>query len=1265
MNPISRLLVTAALACTAACGGLSDVGKQDTATTPPVADVVVLNQPFTKDAAGKVTARVRSGTEVFLSGKDSDGVVAPVLTYDWRLLTTTGVAAGLPLIVRNENTRSFTAPAVTQDTVLQFRLIVTDSNGKTDQKDVDITVVGIPDAGHFLSYNLDDLRKVKLTAIASRAVASGELTSDTGFEISVKRLVDYTTPGVDGPYLEVGSEVLTGKWLAGYGIGASCADVQNPTFQIPLPALDVDDILAKIDVRNAALEPNPALIDSFNVKLQITIRQVAGAGATGTLPSGVTPYVCAERVAPPVSSAVIAKVAPAATTQVSVSAKGRSGPRLQFAQTEPTSGLLEMSLDELMGAADATADTRESAAAYYDTIDPGAQRTTFLDWLKVNGFLAGSNPTLSWSTLQANSHTHAVYTNNFDLGFGRDMYARIVKCDGTVPALGQPIAETSIGTCDIAAVVVNYTSLEGASKKVNPVLAVAMEYSKPAGADRRIVQFYTYAPDSVAGDFMRVSSANLDGRGEKYMPQVCTSCHGGTPGGVTAQGVYHNAGDAGAFGDVNATFLPWDLDSFLFSDTEGSNADRSYADSSTRAFYTRATQAESLRKLNQLAYLTYRDPSRPNRFVLPRQLLEGWYGVQGGNAFTSTTFNGQYTPPGWTANGIDGQPGGGDDNPADAPTIYHDVFARNCRACHIAHLPTAAASGAHLNVFTDTRTFNTCDETLTPAAGGLGSEPQRIGVAHQVPMGCYRQFLNAPALAQRVSAGTMPFARLTMDRLWTGSSGATNSAGALLRTHLGANMGGVVPDAPGTPFARISVNPSAADVGEWVSLVLAADSRFVDAPRWSVCKQSGGMCTAVSVVAADSAEGRFKVPSPGSFQATLNFGAGGSVQQTLTVADTAPGLSGLPTEVGVGLPLTIASSVVTGGNGAEADHVWWLTGLENLVYAAGATQCTAQNPCRLGTLPQLQLVSTLTAIDTVTPANNRGRFTLHVRDLDVSEAAVTQDVEVKGTLTVGSFTGRVAANASDAIVVDDSNSAQFDLRQGNSAQAGETLAIEIENCSTGSNCATSGQNVRGQVGRARVDGILLRYTPPATYATHPPTGTVRARPADTLRYRLVRRNGATVVEQSSWATVSLRVRAPVSFETNVVNGILKRTTGTWASGLSTYCETCHKPGAGYGAFTNDPNTTSLRYDWTADEIYQRVGPDANGHSLESKQMPGVNYVDLATSDPVGNSALYQYPTEATAGHSGGDRNPPACGLGPPCDDLADLKRWIESGANRF
>ena len=60
--------------------------------------------------------------------------------------------------------------------------------------------------------------------------------------------------------------------------------------------------------------------------------------------------------------------------------------------------------------------------------------------------------------------------------------------------------------------VINYASLEGAARTLQPILAVAMEFSSsPASGPRRIVKFYTYAPTR-AGDFPRVLSVDLDGR---------------------------------------------------------------------------------------------------------------------------------------------------------------------------------------------------------------------------------------------------------------------------------------------------------------------------------------------------------------------------------------------------------------------------------------------------------------------------------------------------------------------------------------------------------------------------------------------------------------------------------------------------------------------------------------------------------------------------------------------------------------------------------
>ena len=156
------------------CGGLSDVGKQKNDDAAPVADALVLNQPFTKDGSGKVSARVRSGAEVFLSGNDSEGTVAPVLKLDWVLLTTGPVASQVQLVDRNSSTVSFRAPQVAVDTLLQFRLTVTDSNGATDQADVDVTVVAAADPDRFLTH-LQAPQKFTAVAVADSGPRSPQM----------------------------------------------------------------------------------------------------------------------------------------------------------------------------------------------------------------------------------------------------------------------------------------------------------------------------------------------------------------------------------------------------------------------------------------------------------------------------------------------------------------------------------------------------------------------------------------------------------------------------------------------------------------------------------------------------------------------------------------------------------------------------------------------------------------------------------------------------------------------------------------------------------------------------------------------------------------------------------------------------------------------------------------------------------------------------------------------------------------------------------
>ena len=1180
------------------CGGLSDVGNQKDDDTAPVADAKILNHAFTRDGAGKATTSVRAGSEVFLSGKDSEGTVAPVLRYDWCQRVNGSCAdarTAVPLVIRTNNTVSFTAPTVSQDTLLQFRLTVTDAKGHTDASDIDVNVVGIPDEDHFLSYNLDDSRQVKLVAIGSRAVSSAELASNVGFTIEVKKLVRYSGDPDSGTFLEVGAQTLTGEWLKTYGVGNTCADPQNPSFLVPIPAVDIDEVIAKVGASNPALEPNAAKIDNFRVKLQIDIRTTSGS-----LPGDVMPLICADRVATPaiVASSKIDFGSPA------------------FKQTTPSNPILELSQEEVLGAPGNSLDTRVSAQAYYDTIDPGQQRMSLSKWLALNEFIPAGATQFSWAQLTQGSSAHAVYTNNFDLGFGRDMYARIGRCDdGPVPALGQPLEQARIGKCDIAAVVVNYANLEAATKHLNPVLAVAMEYSATPSNQKRIVKFFTYAPDSETGEFKRVLSANLDGRGEKFMPQVCTVCHGGTPGGLSGSAY------AGG-GDVGATFLPWDLDSFLFSDVSGTNSDHSYSDESQRSLYTRDTQSDQLRRLNQIAYLTYLDAQRENRYILPRQLIEGWYGTQGARAFTSTAFNGTYVPPGWSVAGVDGVANTADDNPADAPRLYHDVFSRNCRACHVAQQPSPLASGSSLELMGGAATpVNRCDAEQT-----LG-EPNSSGISRQVPMGCYRELVSAPNLAKRLSAGQMPFARLTMDRFWVLPTSSNSTAGGDLLKHLN----GMIPQPNTTAIVTVPGSPTVCFTGLSAALQPGIDylldascSTFAHRYRWTLTAPDG---SAAAIAFADRPFAILRgVDKKGTYGVALETATNVTTSREQTRVNNPIQIPSIAQQTLSPVAPGNSSDIPINAAGGEGDLV--------------ITNLTSADPSRVTAVlvgPQAIRITGLGSGQPVTVSFN-------VVDGDGDSEPASFSVRVNADLTANSF---IAPAVATRRVGTSGAATPIQLRtRVSGAVAGQTLRFVLPNLTT---------SLGGTLTLTDVTNGTVMYTPPAGRMSQFRVGSAVTvftggdrSGADSFDYTVRYEADATASPVPAQVTVPIEGNSAnnVLF-TQLYNGKTTPVADAF-SGFSTDCDDCHERTTGVPAldrlwFLPDEKNTycGLRKRKDENEPYN----SANA------------YVNLVTPS---DSALYLKPTGGLH-HQQADATLAGNSVGSVKLHAAILQ-WIQEGA---
>jgi hypothetical protein len=276
-----------------------------------------------------------------------------------------------------------------------------------------------------------------------------------------------------------------------------------------------------------------------------------------------------------------------------------------------------------------------TADAYYQAIDPAGSKQFFGDWLAQNGINL-SDPT---------TYNLAAYFNAIDLGFGRRM---ISSKDGT------------------AWVVTNHRTVDDAANNVNPIAAVAMEYQPDATTGKTFTKFYIYDrqnlqvnPRTGLPDAPRVTKANLDGGGAKFLPGLCIMCHGGlNPANVAAGQPYPNAG-----GNVYAHFLPFDLNALQYS---------------SNPQFTRAAQEDGFRQFNQgvlnIETQNLDWTGRPMGALI--ELVEGWYGqtynLSGGTL--SGTQNSAFVASSYAS-----APQTGSTVPA---AFYSHFIARSCRNCH-------------------------------------------------------------------------------------------------------------------------------------------------------------------------------------------------------------------------------------------------------------------------------------------------------------------------------------------------------------------------------------------------------------------------------------------------------------------------------------------------------------------------------------------------------------------------------------------------------
>jgi hypothetical protein len=1079
------------IACVLALGGCDQLSSVGTLKEPaPRAIATSIGEQFQADDNGDMTLTVRAGAEVVISGKESrkgdDDQGVPLIAFDWQ--QDAGDVPQVQLIRRTVNTSSFTAPQVTaDDTELHFTLTVSDAKGATDTARATVRVRNFRDADRFLQYLGADttLPVTVATATPIAGDSAATATEEHSITVTMTKLVTFRDRnGVLQVARKVGAPVaLHTGWARRLGSSDKCLVSQdvaansNPTVRFSLPVLNLDDTLqesipgfAGAAVLSDVMEASDLVDPETKLQLQFDVTSTAG-----------TPMLCI----------------------------GQGSAVAQASGTVKDAEALAQSVQPR--------DSPQSAEAYYKAINPATevQKTTLVTWLQQNGF---DEKASNW-----NADAHAVYTNDYDLGFGRDMYMKFGNCDAGVDA-GTPLQDRR-GKCDVAAVVMNYPSVEASAKRLNAFAAVAMEYSRLRKTDtsgERFVKFYTFTPDTRTGEYRRALSLNFDRRGEQYMPQACTTCHGGTPGTLVG-GVYP------ANGNVAAGFLPWDLDSFLFTSTDPGFSTRS-RDATLKDTYSRNMQQAQFKLLNRGAYLTYADPAGiPGRFALARELVEGWYG---GAGLPDATFNGAFVPDGWKS--------ANNGNPPDSDAVYQDVFARNCRMCHTMHVP---GNGDPLTAtITVPVLTGTSSPTITlPACTNDDRlDGTSTGAASQVPMGCYSQFVHAPNLAERLAGNQMPLARRTSDRMWVSTSGT--SAGAYLQAHLLGARNVTVPS-PGTAATAINTSPSGADFGEWLTLDGTA-SKFAGDVTWSVNACTGtpvapGNCSrALPVVGRNDLRARLRIDDVATYQVNL-VAPGTTSTEYVQVADKALVLEDKAMSFQIGGQGVLPLVVKTRGNGALADHTMLLTPGPNLVVAPLA--CTVSPGCPAST--------TVNVGATTSTAINRS---IGISVIDAGSNAVpmtaTVAVAVQSTFTAQplAIATSIMANAASPTVVD-------------------VLALARNAVGRSDVTITSFGYTGARSPAWSFNGTSLSYQPSAGFATHDKNGADGGGTKETFTYQLRRPDTGEV----SSSTITVPVRARVSFQD---------ARSTWPSSTASNgsCSSnCHAPSSAYPAA---PKFAGFTYD---------------------------------------------------------------------------------------
>jgi hypothetical protein len=435
----------------------------------------------------------------------------------------------------------------------------------------------------------------------------------------------------------------------------------------------------------------------------------------------------------------------------------------------------------------------EYSKAYYQAVDPLERRTTLQDWKAANGFGSGNC-------------IHTIFRDTKDLGYGRDMRS-CRKGNGDFAVFVQNyVVKVLPGDPD------NYgpLNLEAAvnTQTQHLIGTNAIEFTPEDPLDPgspRVAKFFTFAPDGT-----RNLVADLDGRGNKAMPQPCLLCHGATLLPLEADGRFPLQSLR------SAKLNQLEVNTFEFMDS---------------GVWSLEAQQQVLRTLNYGVHGTFqrmalRDDAEPGVWDadFAMEVAAGRYDKD----FSGGDFNAASVPAGWQQTAS---------RPEGVEVLYKQVVEPHCIACHSLR---GSLTGERLS--TDVRQGN---------AINFSTYEKFIGYSD----------LTVDYVYQR---GVMPLSLRNYNSFWDDPSGPPALLASFLPGFdLYTSDGGVVE--PGRPVARPGADLT---VRSPVQLDAGA-SNFAESFRWQVVQAPADDWTLDN---ERSARPLLTAPTDGTYELSLTVG---------------------------------------------------------------------------------------------------------------------------------------------------------------------------------------------------------------------------------------------------------------------------------------------------------------------------------------------------------------------------------------------------------